>query len=211
MKDDLFIKTITVGPLSVNCYILGCNKSKRCAIIDPGAEKTKIIEGVNASGYQPELIMLTHGHIDHVAAVAPLKRQYELKVALHKDDIRLLNAPDIFGLRPILGAEPCPEPDMVLNDGTVINIGNLKISVLHTPGHTPGSCCFYINNHCFCGDTVFEGSVGRTDLPGSDFNKLMRSIKTKILSLDDHTILLPGHGPTTSVGVERERNPFFPR
>jgi glyoxylase-like metal-dependent hydrolase (beta-lactamase superfamily II) len=200
---------LVVGPLEVNCYVICCRQTGEAAVIDPGADSARIIQRIETRGWRPVMILNTHGHIDHVSANADIADHFKIPVILHADDAFLLEAEDLFGLAPILKARPSPSPARLLNDGDRVELGELEIEVLHTPGHTPGGCCLLLDSICFSGDTVFSGSIGRTDLPGGDYDTLMESIRDKILPLDDDIELLPGHGPETSVGQERELNPFL--
>jgi len=203
------ILDLIVGPLEVNCYVIGCTETKQAAIVDPGAETEKIIQLVVDSGLCPTMIINTHGHLDHVAGNADIAEHFDIPVCLHGEDLFLLNSEDIFGLAESLNARPCPEPKRQLFDNDVLEVGNLKIRVIHTPGHTPGSCCLGVDDVCLSGDTLFAGSVGRTDLRGGNYGVLLRSLREKIMPLPDRLTLLPGHGPATTIGREKITNPFL--
>ncbi|MBN2432153.1 MAG: MBL fold metallo-hydrolase [Acidobacteria bacterium] len=200
---------LVIGPLEVNCYVLCCRETGVAAVIDPGAEAGRIIGEIEARGWRPAMIINTHGHIDHVAGNSDIADHFRIPVLLHALDEPLLKSEDIFGLAPVLNARPSPPPERLLRDGDTVMVGQVEIQVLHTPGHTPGGCCLLADVACFAGDTVFRGSVGRTDLPGGDYDTLLESIREKILPLPDDVELFPGHGPSTTVGREKEQNPFF--
>ena len=194
---------IEVGPLAVNCYLLACPQTGEIAVVDPGTDTNRIIQRIERKNWKPIMVLNTHGHIDHVAGNADIAEHFGIEVVMHRDDLFLLDAPDLFGLAGLLNARRSPQPSRLLTDREEIRIGEQVLTVLHTPGHTPGSCCF-LN-----GDTVFAGSVGRTDLPGGDYQRLISSITGTLCPLPDGTRLFPGHGPTTSMGEERVSNPFF--
>ncbi|NOZ62153.1 MAG: MBL fold metallo-hydrolase [Calditrichaeota bacterium] len=205
----MILKKIVVGPLEVNCFIIAPEDSRHCAVIDPGDEADKIFAAVENDNLIPDFILLTHGHFDHLSAVNTLKQKWDVSVLLHEaDQVLAQNASTqamMFGM---------PEPgnvsaDTFLHDGGELKIGKLAVKVLHTPGHSPGNVTFQIENHLFVGDLIFRGSIGRTDLPGGNYEQLIKSVKNKIFALPDSCIIHPGHGPDTTVGQEKENNPFF--
>lgn len=198
-----------VGPLETNCYVFFCPETKECAIIDPGAEADRIFSIITTLSLKPVIILNTHGHVDHTGANVEIKDRYHIPILLHSADLPLLeeNIQLEFGL--MLGAKPTPNPDRLLADRDEIKVGHLSLKVIHTPGHTPGSVCFYTEGILFSGDTLFCGGVGRTDLPGGSWKELAKSLKTRIMTLPNTTIVLPGHGPKTTIGDERESNPFI--
>lgn len=200
---------MALGPLQANCYLVACPLTLEAAIIDPGTGSARIVATVRQKGLVPCVVLNTHGHIDHTAANGPVAEAFGIPVRMHHDDLFILHAEDIFGLAAVLDARPSPQPEPLLH-GDVIAVGGMSIEVVHTPGHTPGSCCFLLGDTCFSGDTVFAGSVGRTDLPGGDHESLLRSIRERVLTLPGHTRLLPGHGPASDVAEESRSNPFFP-
>ncbi len=208
--DVMRIDTIVVGPFDVNSYLISNQKDSSVVIVDPGADEKKIINHIDKSGLNPRAILLTHGHGDHIAAVKPLVETYHnLPIYIGKGDEPLLASPSanisaLFGFEII-----CPPADHVLSGGDEIEAGGYHLKILATPGHTPGGICYLIEDCLFCGDTLFRDSIGRTDLPGGDFQTLIRSIDTNILSLPDNVICYPGHGPDTTVGFERKNNPFL--
>lgn len=210
MNIDPILDCVTVGWLQVNCYILACPRTRAAVIIDPGAEAPRIRERVRALGVKPVLVANTHGHLDHVAANADVAEAYGAPVAIHRDDLFFLTLEDVLGLGPLLQARPSPAPSVFLAEGTPLEIGDLRVRILTTPGHSPGSCCLLLGAYLFSGDTLFAGGVGRTDLPGGDPRALMNSLARKVLTLPPETRILPGHGPETVLSDELLENPFLP-
>ncbi len=205
----MILEKVVVGPLAVNSYIIGCEQTRIGAVIDPGDEAEKIEQTIAQLNLQIKFILLTHGHIDHLAHLQRLQKKYQAKFLMHEADSFLLehasSQAELFEL-PDPGH---PQPDAFLNDGDKITLGNLTISVLHTPGHSPGSVTFFVEDKLFVGDLIFSGSIGRTDLPGGNFEQLIHSVNTKIFVLPDAVEIFPGHGTKTTVGFEKSTNPFF--
>jgi len=204
----VILKKLLVGPLASNCYIVGSESTKEGMIIDPADEADEILQSVKESGLKISLIVLTHGHPDHVGALKEIKEATGVEVVIHTDDAESLQQQFLgflFGL-----SYPAPPPaDRLLKDGDSIDIGDLHFSVLHTPGHTPGGICLLGHGVLFSGDTLFNYGIGRYDLPGGNYNQLMDSLQTKLMGLPDDTIVYPGHGPDTTIGTERRGNPFL--
>lgn len=200
---------VIVGPLETNCYIYFCPETGECAVIDPGAEADRIFPLITHLNLKPVVILNTHGHVDHTGANVEVKDRYLAPIAMHQDDLPLLeeNIQLEFGL--MLGAKPTPKPDRLLVDGDEIRVGQTSLKVVHTPGHSPGSVCFYAPGILFSGDTLFCGGVGRTDLPGGSWKDLIRSLRTRVLNYPEETVVLPGHGPRTTIREEKENNPFL--
>ncbi len=205
------LETIVVGPFEVNCYVYWDEQTSDGVILDPGGDEDRIIERVDKHGVSPRAILLTHGHGDHIAAVEAIKDHYRIPLYIGKGDEKLLRDPSenvslMYG-QPIRA----PEPDVVMTDEQSIQFGGVLLKVLATPGHTEGGMCFLDEREAclFCGDTLFWGSVGRTDLPGGSTAVLLESIKSRITSLPDEVICYPGHAPKTTVGAERVNNPFL--
>lgn len=202
---------VTVGPFEVNCYLYWDSNSQKGIIIDPGAEAGHIIDNIRQANFIPQAILLTHGHGDHIAAIPQLKEKYDLPVYIGENDKELLLNPD-KNLSALLG-EPLiiTPPDYLLEDEQLLDIRGLLLKVLSTPGHTPGGVCFLDEKEglLFTGDTLFYGSIGRTDLVGGSYETLIASIHNKILTLPDEIVCYPGHGPQTTVGGERINNPFL--
>jgi len=203
------LKKIIVGPLAVNCYIVGCTKTNQAAVIDPGDDVEKIIKTLNQELLVLKYILLTHGHVDHVTQLMKLKQATNAEILMHHDDVFLFEnisaQAALFGL-PNPGD---PTPDRYLIDGDKIYLGEIQIRVLHTPGHSPGSLTFQIEKNLIVGDLIFYGSIGRTDLPGGNYETLIQSVQQIIFTFSDDTNILPGHGPVTTVGTEKKFNPFF--
>lgn len=197
------------APFFKNGYVLFCRETKRAAYLDPGDEVERMLEWIDDEGLTLECVLNTHGHLDHISGIRTLKGLYSVPVYLHRHDEELYDSlvqqGNWFGLQ----FEAPPKIDGYLEDGQIVKVGNLEIKVVHTPGHSPGSVCLVVGDHVFCGDLIFAGSVGRVDLPGGSGPILMESIETRILTLPDETVLLPGHGNATSVGAERYGNPFL--
>ncbi|ACI20876.1 MULTISPECIES: MBL fold metallo-hydrolase [Thermodesulfovibrio] len=203
------IKKFEVGPLFVNCYIIYDERTKEAVVIDPGDEPDLILDFIKEENLNLKYILCTHGHFDHIGSVKELRDETGAKVVLHEKDIEIYrNSPQIamqfFGIE----IEPQPEPDILIKNGEILNTGNIQLTVIHTSGHSPGSVCFYTDGYIFTGDTLFAGSVGRTDIIGGSMNELLNSLK-KIASLPDETIVFPGHGPKTKIGIEKKTNPFY--
>jgi glyoxylase-like metal-dependent hydrolase (beta-lactamase superfamily II) len=213
--DSILIKKLVVGPLQANCYLVSDAATRETAIVDPGGDAREIVRCMESGGLKPVLIVNTHAHPDHVAANAELKKRYEIPILIHKDDAPALAQSGMLSRLIGLFLEPSPPPDKLLRDGDEIKVGKITLKVVHTPGHSKGSICLWCKGQgdeaplIFSGDTVFQDSVGRTDLPGGSYEALMNSIKTKVIKLPDRTRILPGHGPETTVGREKKYNPFF--
>jgi glyoxylase-like metal-dependent hydrolase (beta-lactamase superfamily II) len=203
----MFIKNLVVGPLQVNCFILADEISKEALVVDPGDEPDRIIELLKSNNLTVKYIICTHGHFDHVGAVTELKQQTGAKVLIHEEELEIYNAAKDMAAFWGYDLDSLPEPDVLLQDGADITVGNLRFKALHTPGHSPGGMCIYGEEIIITGDTVFAGSVGRTDFYGGDINKLKASFK-KLMSLPENTKVLPGHGPETTISREKRENIF---
>ncbi len=200
---------VIVGGLETNCYLAWSERTRDCAVIDPGAEPAKIIAAIAGLELRPVVILNTHGHLDHTGANADIGEKFGAPLELHRLDLPLLESDPAIELALMLGAKPSPKPSRLLRDGDVVAIGDETLKVLHLPGHTPGSVGFLAEGLLFSGDTLFCGGVGRTDLPGGSWKDLEASIRGRILTLPPATAVLPGHGPGTTVGEESESNPFL--
>lgn len=187
------LKKMAVGPLQANCYILGCNENREGMVIDPGGDALSIVKEITKAGLKIVRIVLTHGHFDHSDGAVELRDATKAPIYIHPADAETLRF----------------NPDGCIEDGQMFNIGTYRISVLHTPGHSQGSVCLYAPGVVFTGDTLFAGSIGRTDFPGGDYNSLIRGVVTKIFPLGDDLRIYPGHGPASNIGYERLNNPFF--
>lgn len=209
------VHTLLLGPLQACCYLLAADGCPEVVVIDPGGDEDLIAERLRLASLDPTHILLTHGHIDHTAGVAPLKRRYpEAQVAIHEGDSPMLTDGGA-ALATMVGLpfEPC-EPDQLLAHGDKLPLGERAIEVLHTPGHTAGGVSFVVRRDdgppvVFSGDTLFAGGIGRTDFPGGDFAQLIETIRTRLFPLGDPAIVFPGHGEPTTIGEERRTNPWL--
>lgn len=205
----LIFKSIVVGPLQVNCFVLACEKTLEGIIVDPGDNIPDIIELVREDDIRIVEIIATHGHYDHIAHASSAVRETGAPFAIHPADrLRVENLVEIAATVG-MEAEPPPRIDRFLEEGDVVRMGEETFEIVHTPGHAPGNITLKWPGHAIVGDTLFAGSIGRTDLPGCDAALLLKSIREKILTLDDETRVYPGHGPFTTVGIEKSTNPFF--
>jgi glyoxylase-like metal-dependent hydrolase (beta-lactamase superfamily II) len=206
---DTAVDMVTVGPFQENTFFLRPVSSPDTVIIDPGDEADRLISIIASHGWKPVAIVNTHAHLDHIGAVDELRHHFNVPFYLHPGDVPTLKeAPEhacMFGVR----APVVPTVDHELAHGQYLDLAGLRIQVLHTPGHTPGGVSFAVDGRVFAGDALFYGSIGRTDLPGGDYEMLMRSLKERLLTLPDDTIVHSGHGPDTTIGRERRHNPFL--
>ena len=202
-------EVLIVGPLETNCCIVSCEKTLECAIFDPGAEPGKIIQAIAVKSLKPVVLVNTHGHIDHIGANWDIKERFGIPLYIHQADAPMLQGSHQLELASLLGATKSPEPDAFLKEGDRVNFGEGYLEVFHTPGHSPGSLSFWGDGFLLSGDTLFWGGVGRTDLPGGSWEELEASIRTKIFTLPDETIIFPGHGPRTTVKQEKDSNPYL--
>jgi hydroxyacylglutathione hydrolase len=203
------VECLVVGAMASNCYLVWCEDTKEAIIIDPGAEGERITDEVDQKGLTVKYIVNTHGHIDHIAANTVIKEATDAKLAIHIEDLPMLTVPEL-NLSQYMGRKYCsPQADLSLCDGDELTVGKDVLTVLHTPGHTRGGISLKGTGVIFVGDTLFAGSVGRTDFPGGSYEELIASIKNKILPCGDEFIVYPGHGPATTVGSERANNPFL--
>jgi hydroxyacylglutathione hydrolase len=206
----MLFATVVVGPLGVNCSILGCSDTKEGVVIDPGADAQRILAKVKELGLTVKYVINTHGHFDHVGGNRELLAATGAKLLIHQADVpflgRAVSSAAMYGL----ATENSPEPDDFLTDGQTISFGNQELLVLHTPGHTPGGCCLYhrASGQVITGDTLFADGVGRTDFPGCSTADLVAGIKTKLFTLPEATVAYPGHGPSTTIGHEKKHNPY---
>jgi len=200
---------VVVGALETNCYLVYCEETRACAVIDPGADPEKIISTIADLELKPAIVLNTHGHVDHIGGNNDIVRKYAVPLAMHAADTGMLQVSDYIELSLLLGARNSPPPDRFLAEGEEVVFGRVSLRVIHIPGHTPGSIGFVAGGVLFSGDTLFCGGVGRTDLPGGSWKDLERSIRERILTLPEETIVLPGHGPWTTVEQERSSNPFL--
>lgn len=208
----MIIESFPVGPLQCNCSIIGCKETGEAAVIDPGGDIEKIIEFCEANKLKVKYLLHTHAHFDHIMGSRAMREKTGAKICLHKEDELLYqNLGKQCALFGFKSDDPLPV-DQYLNDEETLPIGKGKTTVLFTPGHTPGSSCFRLEDQesiLFSGDTLFQGGIGRWDLWGGSFDKLIASIRTRLLPLDDSTRVICGHGPDTSIWTEKQENPFL--
>ncbi len=207
----MIFRHLVVGPLACNCYIVGDETTKQGMVIDPGAEGRAILRAVSELGLSIKLIVVTHAHFDHVGAVPAVKEATGAELAIHEADASMRLGPFARMMASISGGSfsRVSQPERLLRDGDVIEIDSLRFTVLHTPGHSLGGISLYGHGMVFTGDTLFNYGVGRSDFPGCSHRQLIDSIKRKLMSLPDDTIVYPGHGPPTTIGEEKRGNPFL--
>lgn len=200
---------VQAGVYAVNCYIIYCEDKKEGIIVDPGGDADSILEFVREKDLKIKYIVLTHGHGDHIGGLKELKDALNAKIAIHEDDVEMLRDGDKNLSSKMLMGRVEVEPDLILKEGSILEFGNEKAEVIHTPGHTLGGICLVIQDNIITGDTLFAGSIGRTDLYGGDFDTLMKSIKEKLMKYPDATKIFPGHGSPSTIGREKQSNPFL--
>lgn len=204
----MIFEAMAVGSYYANCYIVGSDKTKEAAIIDPGAEFDRIDKKINELGLNPKMIILTHAHGDHIGAVDELVEKYNIPVYIHEDDVQTLNDSKSNFSKVMFGKNLSINPDVKLKDGDKVEMSDLEFDIIHTPGHTKGGICIKVDNIMMTGDTLFNKSIGRTDLPGGSFDEIINSIQEIIFKYDDDIILYPGHNSPTTIKSEKLGNPF---
>jgi hydroxyacylglutathione hydrolase len=204
-------EVIPVGPLQCNCSILGDETSREAIVVDPGDDIPRIMALLAKHNLTVKQIVITHAHIDHIAGAHRLKQLTGAPILYNKNDLPLVKMMDVQAGWLGIATPVVSNPDDTLDDGKLITVTGLTGSILHTPGHTEGSVCLYLPDQTLllAGDTLFAGSVGRTDLPGGDTRKLLASIHDRLLTLPDEVTVIPGHGSRTTIGAERDSNPFL--
>ena len=207
---EIMVRGIVVGVFAENCWIIGSRRTREGIVIDPGDQPQEILALAKDMGLNVKVIANSHAHVDHILGVRDVQEATGAKFLLHPQELEIARgaaraAAGLLG-RPV---EPPPEPDALLADGDEVEVEGVKLKVIHTPGHTPGSLSFYTEGMLFSGDTLFRGSIGRTDLPGGDYGQEMSSIVDRLLALPDDTIVRPGHMQETKIGIERQANPFI--
>ena len=211
----MIVETQAVGPFFKNGFVVACEQRREAVLIDPGDEVLSLLAFSEREKLRIRHILLTHAHVDHVTGVAEAKRRLDVPVYLHREDLFLYEMAVESGAMFGLQVEPQPPIDVFYTPGQVIPFGELEARPHHTPGHCPGGVCLQVGipsrsgHDLFVGDTLFAGSIGRTDLPGGDYATLIASIRTVLFSFGDEAIVYPGHGPTTTIGRERTTNPFL--
>lgn len=211
----MILESAAVGPFFKNGYIVGCERTRHAIYIDPGDEVDQLLATIAALGLQVTHILLTHAHVDHVSGVAEAKRALGAPIFLHKDDLFIYQNAVRTGMMFGLTVEEPPPVDRYYEDDAIITFGDYQVRVAHTPGHCPGGVCLAISKngdqaapHLFVGDTLFAGSIGRTDLPGGDYDTLLKAITSVLFKYSDDAIVYSGHGPETTIGREKATNPF---
>jgi len=207
------VETFVLGPFETNAFVVRAStEATTCVVIDAGIDAEPLAEYLQRQGLTPEAILLTHGHADHIEGVPLLRKRFDhVETVIHKADAVLLTDP-MANVSAMVGTPLTINPaDVLLDSEAPVNYAGLTFHVLHTPGHTPGGVCYYCaaENAVFAGDTLFAGSIGRTDFPGGDMDQLLESIRTRLFTLPDETIVYTGHGPRTTVGREKRSNPFL--
>lgn len=204
----MIIRSMPVGPLQANCFIVGCDETHHAAVIDPGGDADKILMALAKDKLTLKSIINTHGHFDHVSANKAMKKATGAELMIHPLDAPMLSqlarGAAMWGMR----SEDSPDADRLLNDGDTVTVGTISFKVLHTPGHTPGGISLHVDKSVFVGDTLFAGSIGRTDFEGGDYNTLINSIHTKLFTLPDDVVVYAGHMGSTTIGREKKYNPF---
>jgi hydroxyacylglutathione hydrolase len=206
---DFEVVVMPNGQFVENCYLIADRRTGDAVMIDPGEEPAMFLAELDTRGWSLQAIWLTHAHVDHIMGVGAVHHATGVPIHLHPLDRPIYDALPQFGQWVGMELDPAPVPDAELQAGQILQLGNLRFEVRHTPGHSPGSVSFLGEGRVFSGDALFNGSVGRTDLPGGDTTTLMASIQTQLLSLPDSTIVHSGHGADTTIGVERLTNPFL--
>jgi hydroxyacylglutathione hydrolase len=202
---------LPVGPLQCNCSVIGDESTREAIVIDPGDNIDQILGLIKKHNLQVKQIVITHAHIDHVGGAAKLRAATGAPILLNQNDYALLKMLDVQAAWIGMPTPGKVEIDSSIGPSDIVKAGPIEAQVIHTPGHTEGSICLYfpLENKLIAGDTLFAGSIGRTDLPGGSYEKILRSLHDRVLALPDDTIVIPGHGPSTTIGEERESNPFL--
>jgi len=205
----MIVRPLVIGTIMENTYILGSEESGDCVIIDPGGEADRVLEEVETLGLKIGMILNTHGHGDHVGGVAGIKNATDATYGIHAADSEMLKSDNSWIATIMPGFLDPPEPDINVVHEQILEVGSIQIKVIETPGHTQGGVCYYTEGLLFTGDTLFQGSIGRSDLPGGNGRLLIQNILSRLMSLPADTIVYPGHGPETTVGREKLTNPFL--
>ncbi|HIJ86513.1 MAG TPA: MBL fold metallo-hydrolase [Desulfuromonadales bacterium] len=207
----MIFESTAVGPLEVNCYIVGCEQSREGIVVDPGGNVEKIAAIVSRHGLKIHTIINTHGHFDHLGGNRQALSDFGARLLIHQADAPMLSKSAEVARMYGMPGDKSPEADAYLVDGMEVLFGTCRLKVLHTPGHTLGGCCLYFEaeHKVITGDTLFADSIGRTDLPGGSHEQLLNAIRTKLFTLPDDVIAYPGHGPETTIGHEKRCNPYF--
>ncbi len=208
----MIIKQLIVGSMGVCCYIIGCEKTQKGAIVDPGGDENLILDAVKEMGLTIEYIIATHGHPDHVCGNRSLKEATGASIVMHEADDKYFGQAETKSYFSMLGLEASPPTDVIVKEDDIIQIGDEQLRVIHTPGHTPGGICLYNAPDVITGDTLFVGGIGRTDFPGGSYEELIDSLKEKVIILPEDTVVWPGHGyggSRSTIGEEKRSNPYL--
>ncbi len=205
----MIIEYQPVGPFMMNTYVLGCERTREAILIDPGYEPGTMDQLIRRHALTVKYILCTHGHLDHVGAAADAKELTGAPIWLNREDLFLYETMTEWAPMFNMNVRPGPPVDHFIEEGEEVRFGDYAARAMHTPGHTPGGMTYAVDDNVFVGDTLFAGSVGRTDLPGGSWEQLMKSIHSRLLTLDDRTVVYCGHGPRTTIGRERRTNPFL--
>ena len=205
----MIVESLEVGPFAENCYVVGCRQTMEGVVIDPGDEAPRILSKVLELRLRIKFILLTHAHLDHVKELAAVNRELGVPVFMHREDQFLLDNMPAQAAAFGLTTSGTFQIDKYVDERDAIEFGEHRFEILHTPGHSPGSVTYFANGLAFVGDVLFSGSIGRTDLPGGNYDLLIDSIKSRLYPLGDETVIYPGHGPTTTIGREKHANPFL--
>lgn len=205
----MIFEGMAVGSMGSNCYLIGCEQTKDAVVVDPGAEGRRILSRLEKHGLKCTKVILTHGHADHIGALEDVLNATGAEVLIHEADAGMLISP-AKNLSMYMGSMlEFNDADRLLKDGDTVEVGTITLEVMHTPGHTPGGICLKVGDNLITGDTLFAGSIGRSDFPGGDHNQLIRSIKNKLLGFPGQTRVYPGHGPASTIDEEKKFNPFL--
>ncbi len=207
----MYMERIPAGIYDANCYLIACEETGKAAVIDPGGDADKILHKIKENEFDLEYIILTHGHGDHIGGVKQIKKNTDAKILIHEDDEYLIESAEKNFSNMLKGPGVEFSADQLLEDGDSLNLGNLKLDIIHTPGHTPGGITIKSGDLLFTGDTLFANSIGRTDFEKGSSKEIIKSIKTRLLFFHGDTKVLPGHGPASTIGIEKVTNPFLIR